>query len=83
MLTWFFYRRALRIMAGDLGVRPWRLARDLDRLDQMSSVPAGKMGPPSPNPIDIELLTQYLQERRSRPALCPAPTGEVVRHPGD
>jgi hypothetical protein len=64
MLTWFFYRRALRIMAGDLGVRPRRLARDLDRLDQMSTAPARKIGPPTPNPIDIELLTLYLQERR-------------------
>jgi hypothetical protein len=74
MLTWFFYRRALREMADGLGVRPRRLSRDFDRLAQMRSANARKIGPPSPNPvlgicerswpIDVELLTQYLQERR-------------------
>jgi hypothetical protein len=66
MLTLFFYRRALRIMAGDLGVRPRRLARDLERLPWERSIPAGKIEPPAPNPVDIELLTRYLQERRER-----------------
>lgn len=66
MLTLFFYRRALRIMAGDLGVRPRRLARDLERLPWVRSIQAGKIEPPAPNPIDIELLTRYLQERRER-----------------
>lgn len=48
MLTWWFYRKALREMADGLGVRPRRLARDLDRPDQMRSVPARKIGPPTP-----------------------------------